>query len=142
VTSIITVADALVAALNAHTFSESFTAARAYRPTFDLKEMTDLHVTVVPKGIEMSTLGRNVAQDDVQIDLAVQKRLSAPENEDAELDALMALVREIADFVRSTGEFNGGVWTNTENVPIYSQEHLSELRQFTSVLTLTFRVIA
>ena len=141
-TSIINIADALVAALNAHTFTEPFTAARTYRPDFDLKDMNDLHVTVVPQGIEMSTLGRNVVQDDVQIDMAVQKRLSAPENEEAELDALMALVREVADFIRATGQFDGGVWTNTENVPIYSQEHLAELRQFTSVLTLTFRVIA
>ncbi len=141
-TSIITISDALVTVLNGHTFSEPFTAARSYRPVFDLKEMADLHVTVVPHGIEMSMVGRNVAQDDVQIDLAVQKRLSAPENEDAELDALMALVLEIADFVRSTGQFAGAIWINTENVPIFSPEHLSELRQFTSVLTLTFRVIA
>ena len=141
-TSIITIADAVVAALNGHSFSEPFTAVRAYRPAFDLKEMADLHVTVVPHGIEMSTLGRNVVQDDVQLDLAVQKRLSAPENEDAELDALMTLVREIADFVRSTRQFAGAVWIKTENVPIYSPEHLGELRQFMSVLTLTFRVIA
>ena len=141
-TSIINIADALVTALNGHSFSEPFTAARAYRPAFDLKDMTDLHVTVVPHGIEMSMLGRNVVQDDVQIDLAVQKRLSAPESEDNEIDALMALVREITDFVRSTGQFAGAVWTRTENVPIFSPEHLGELRQFTSVLTLTLRVIA
>jgi hypothetical protein len=29
----------------------------------------------------------------------------------------------------------------TENVPVYAPEHLEEYRQFTSVLTLTFRVV-
>jgi hypothetical protein len=54
----------------------------------------------------------------------------------------MALVQEIAEFIRSTGRFGDASWVRTENVPIYSQEHLAELRQFTSVLTLTLRVIA
>ncbi len=33
------------------------------------------------------------------------------------------------------------IWVKADNAPIYSSEHLSELRQFTSVLTLTFRVV-
>jgi len=52
------IADAVVTALNGHTFSQPLTAARAYRPVFDLKDMTDLHVTVVPKGVELTTAGR------------------------------------------------------------------------------------
>jgi exodeoxyribonuclease V alpha subunit len=32
-------------------------------------------------------------------------------------------------------------WLRTENEPVYSPGHLEELRQFTSVLTLTFRVV-
>ena len=53
----------------------------------------------------------------------------------------MGLVQEIAEFVRATGRFGDAAWVRTENVPIYSQEHLGELRQFTSVLTLTLKVM-
>ncbi len=133
------IADAVVAALNGHGFSQAFTAARAYRPAFDLQEMKDLRVTVVPKGVELTTAGRGLAQSDVQIDIGVQKKLTAADN--AEIDALMGLVQEVAEFIRATGHFGGASWMKTENTPIYSQEHLGELRQFTSVLTLTLRVM-
>ena len=134
------IAEAVTAALKRYTFSHPFVAQRLYRPAFDLAEMKDLHVTVVPKGIEIATVGRGITQYDIQVDLAVQKKLQTAGND--EIDALMGLVQEIADFVRSTGRFNEGVWVKTENSPIYSQEHLSELRQFTSVLTVTVRVMA
>jgi hypothetical protein len=133
------IAEAVVTALNGHTFSHPFTAQRAYRPVFDLKEMTNLHVTVVPKGVELTTAGRGLAQSDVQIDIGVQKKLASADN--AEIDPLLGLVQEIAEFVRSTGRFGDAVWVKIENTPIYSQEHLGELRQFTSVLTLTLRVM-
>ncbi|GMV98589.1 MAG: hypothetical protein AMXMBFR83_29380 [Phycisphaerae bacterium] len=133
------IAEAVVTALNGHTFSQPFTAQRAYRPVFDLKEMTDLHVTVVPKGVELTTAGRGLAQSDVQIDIGVQKKLAASDN--AEIDPLLGLVQEIAEFVRATARFADAAWVKTENTPIYSQEHLGELRQFTSVLTLTLRVM-
>ena len=134
------IAGAVVTALNGHTFSQPFTAARAYLPVFDLKDMKDLHMTVVPRGVEMTTAGRGLAASDIQIDVAVQKKLGSADN--AEIDALMGLVQEIAEFVRATGRFGDGSWVRTENVPIYSPEHLGELRQFTSVLTLTLKVMA
>jgi hypothetical protein len=133
------IATAVVEALNAGEFSQEFTAVRHYLPTFDLKDMKDLHVSVVPKGVEMSLAGRGLPQDDVQIDVAVQKKLTAADL--AEIDALVALVQEIADFVRTTGKFGDSAWMKTENVPIYSPEHLEQLRQFTSVLTLTLRMV-
>ncbi len=133
------IADAVVAAMNGHTFSHAFTAARAYRPVFELQDMKDLRVTVVPKAVELTTAGRGLAQSDVQIDIGVQKKLA--DADDAEIDALMDLVQEIADFIRATGRFGDAAWMKTDNAPIYSQEHLGELRQFTSVLTLTLRVM-
>jgi len=51
-------------------------------------------------------------------------------------------VQEIAEFVRAKGKFADATWVKTENVPIYSQEHLGELRQFTSVITFLFRVVS
>jgi len=133
------IADAVVAELNAGSFSVPLTAERLYRPDFELPDMKDLHVSVVPHGLEMSTAGRALSQHDVHIDLAVQKKLDAADN--AEIDALMGLVEELAEFLRTKRQFGDAVWVRTENSPVYSQEHLGELRQFTSVLTATLRVV-
>jgi len=143
--TIVELADTIVAELNgavAGTFSQSFTAKRLYVPNFDLKDMKDLHVTVVPRGVELSTASRSLLQHDVQIDVAVQKKLPQDTTGDmAAIDALMGLVQEIADFLRAVGRFGDAQWVKTENKPVYSSEHLEQLRQLTSVLTLTLRML-
>jgi len=143
--TVIDIADAVVAALNGEDGPKvgqppaGLSAVRAYRPAYDLKDMKDLHVTVVPKGLEIAMAGRGLAQNDAQIDVAVQRKLASADN--AEIDALMGLVERIAEFVRSRDRLAGAAWVKTENVPIYSLEHMEQLRQFTSVLTFTFRRI-
>jgi len=134
------IAEAVVEELNGGSFSQPFTAVRHYRPLFDLKDMAALHVTVVPKGIVVERLDRTRNQEDVQVDVAVQKKFSTGDN--AELDALVGLVQEIADFfrLRRLEACPEAVWVRSENVPVYAPKHMDELRQFTSVLTLSFRV--
>jgi len=141
--SVITdIADAVTATLNSATFSQPFTAQRAYRPVFDLPEMTDLHVTVVPQGVTIESVGRGCSQQDYRIDVAVQKKFD--DGDAAELDPLMTLVEEIANhfrFQRLTS-YPNAIWLKTTNVPIYATEHMEQARVFTSVLTLTFRVLS
>jgi len=142
--TIIEIADAVVAELNGGAFGIPFQAQRHYKPTFDLAEMKDLRVTVVPRGVELSGASRSMTQTDVQIDIGVQRKLPADAvNDAAEIDALMRLVEEIADFFRSRrlSACPSAAWVRTENKPIYSPEHIEQLRQFTSVLTLTFRAL-
>lgn len=138
---IIQIADAVVEELNGSEFSLGFTAVRHYLPAYELQEMQSLHVTVVPKGVVVATLDRTRCQNDVQIDIAVQKKLVAMSLE--EIDPLMKLVQEIADFFkqRRLTAYPEAMWLKTENKPIYAPEHLQNLRQFTSLLTLTFRTI-
>lgn len=138
---IVNIADAVVAELNASGLLPGVTARRAYRPTFDLEEMKDLHVTVVPRGVEMSGASRSMVQSDVQIDIGVQKKPA--ELNQAELDGLMALVEQIADHLRGRKLAGApeAAWVKTENNPIFAAEHLEQLRQFTSVLTVTYRVL-
>jgi len=135
------IAKAVKDELDAHDFSVEFEAVRAYLPLFDLAEMEDLHVTVVPKGLAVEGGSRKASQHDVQVDVAVQKKLESEDN--SEIDALMALVEEISDFLRfrRLEGFPGAAWLKVENAPVYSQEHLCEMRQFTSVLTVTYRVM-
>jgi len=138
---IIEIAEAVKNALNAGDFSQDFTAGRHYQPLFDLAEMKDLHVTVVANGISTTTPGRGRAQFDCRVDVAVQKKLKTSDN--TEIDPLMDLVDEIAEFFRARrlDAVPGAAWVRTENTALYAQEHLSEMRQFTSVLRLTFRVV-
>jgi len=138
---LIDIADAVVVALNAASFSQEFTAKRHYRPRFDLSEMQALHVSVVPKAVTSEIQSRSQASGDYQVDVGVQKRIA----EEADLDPLMTLVEEVADHFRFARlALPGGeqaVWVRTESDPVYAPEHLDELRQLTSVLTLTFRVV-
>jgi hypothetical protein len=135
------IADSIVAELNAGGFSQPVVVKRSYLPKFDLAQMKDLHVTVVPRGVTITTGSRNHNQHDYQIDIAVQKKLTA--NDNGEIDELVSLVDEIADHFRHKrlDSFRAAVWVKTEHEPIYAQEHLDQMRQFTSVLTLTFRVM-
>ena len=137
----VAVADAVTSALNAASLSQSVVAERHYLPVFDLQEMQALHVSVVPKGMTVAQSSRDSASYDVLVDVAVQKKVDPSDL--AELDALMRLVEEIADlfrFRRLDGE-PMAVWVKTEHSFLFAPEHLQQLRQFTSVLTLTFRVI-
>ena len=137
--SIVAIADAVTAELNGNTFTQTFTAQRLYLPVFDLQSMSDLKVTVVPKGITSSSLDRSRDNFDYQIDVAVQKKVNS---QIEVMDSLMRLVEEIGDYFRSNplSSYPGARCTNVENTPVYAQDHLQELRQFTSVLTLTFRL--
>ena len=138
--TIIDIAEAVTNELNGGSFSQPFTVQRHYRPSFELKDMAVLHVTVVPAAMEIQTLGRNLMQQDYRIDVAVQQKLDAGDN--AEIDPLMSLVEEIADFFRLRPLSNQtAICVKVENAPVYAAEHLDQLRQFTSVLTLTFRIL-
>lgn len=134
-------ADAIVAELNASTFSQTITAVRQFLPQFELPEMKTLHVTVVPRGIASGIADRSRGQGDYSVDIAVQKKLSSDDN--ADIDPLLALVEEIADHfhARRLASYPNAAWLKTEQTVLYAPEHMVDLRQFTSVLTLTYRVV-
>ncbi len=135
------IAEAVVVQLNAGSFSEKFEAERAYLPVFELADLKNVRVTVVPKSLSIVPGGRAHNQHDYAIDVAVQKKLDVADN--AEIDPLLTLVDEIADFFRlkRLDSYPGAVWLKTENEPVFSQEHLDQFRQFTGLLTFTFRVM-
>lgn len=135
------IAEAVVAALNAATFSQSITAMRSYLPRVELADLKTLKVTVVPSSVSVVTASRGQTQRDVAIDVAVQKKLANEENSD--LDPLLTLAEEIAEHFRGKrlDSFPDAAWVKTEFKPIYAPEHIEQLRTFTSVMTFTFRVI-
>jgi hypothetical protein len=140
VSLIVDIADALAEALNGHEFSVEFEAVREYRPVLDLPDMKTLRVSVVPKGVVMVPADRSRVQHDVEVDVLVQKKLDAGDS--TELDALMSFVEEIAGFLKFKRlESVAASWVKTVNEPIFAPDHLEQLRQFTSVLTVTYRLV-
>lgn len=123
--------------LNATVFTEDFTATRQYLPRFDLDNLKTLAVTVVPRTLETAMLTRARDQHEIAVDVAVQQRVNAEDNDT--IDALLNLVQQIADALNRT-TLDDYVWQGTVNDPIYAPDHLYEKRVFTSVLTVTYRV--
>jgi hypothetical protein len=140
---IVQVADAVVAELNGSTLASEakFQAERHYRPVFELPQLKTVHVSVVPRGITIEPMDRSSNSHDVAIDVAVQQRVQAGDRET--LDTLMNLVQAIADSLRRRRltAMPTAVWVKTENLPIYSPDHLETKGTFTSVLTVTYRVV-
>ena len=138
------IADAVAAEINAApqgTFNVEFEAQRMVLPSFELAELAELKVTVVPKSIEMTAASRTMSQCDVQIDIGIQKKLG--KEVDAEVEPLMELVEQIAAYLRGRQlqGFLNAAWVRAANEPVYAPDHLAEQRVFTSVLTLTYRVL-
>ncbi len=141
---VIDIADAVVAELNAApagTFDPAFTAVRRVLPEFDLPDLAELKVTVVPKAVEITGATRSVGQFDCQIDIGVQKKLG--KDLDTEVAALCGLVEAIAGYLRrrALAAAPHAAWVRTQNDPVYAPEHLAEQRTFTSVLTVTYRSV-
>jgi len=141
------IADAVTAEFNAAapgTFSQTFAAVRKVVPAYELAELTDLKVTVVPKAVAITGSTRSASQYDITVDIGVQKKLPAgSEAGDAQVATLGTLVDQLAEYLRrrplSTAPW--AAWVSITNDPVYAPEHLLEQRVFTSVLTVTYRAM-
>jgi hypothetical protein len=141
---IIDTADAVTAELNAApagTFDPTFTAVRRVLPEFELADLAELQVSVVPKAVEINGSTRGASQYDLQVDIGVQKKLG--KDLDTEVATLCGLMDQIAAFLRKRplAAVPGAAWVQTGNDPVYAPEHLAEQRVFTGVLTVTYRAM-
>jgi hypothetical protein len=141
---IIDIADAVTAELNAApsgTFDPAITAVRRVLPEFELSDLAELKVSVVPKAVEINGSTRSASQFDLQVDIGVQKKLG--KDLDTEVAALCGLMDQIAGYLRrrTLAAAPHAAWVRTQNDPVYAPEHLAEQRVFTSVLTVTYRAI-
>ena len=139
-TTVLQVADSVTAQLNAAEFDFEFVAERMYVPNFDLEDMKELRVTVVPRDVELFPHDRAHNKYHCRVDVAVQKKFSKGTNE--EIDPLVDLVEKIADEFRlkRLDSFQAARCVKAEHGVLYSSEHWEQLRQFTSLLTLTFEL--
>ena len=139
--TVLHIADSVVAELNAADFSiDNIEAKRLYVPNFDLEDMKELRVTVVPREVEYLPLDRASNKLHAMVDIAVQKKFS--KGDANEIDPLVAFVEEIADYFRlkRLSSFVAARCVKVENSVLYSTEHWLQFNQFTSLLTLTFEL--
>ena len=138
--TIVALADAVVSELHGEGWSIPFVARRLYRPRFEPADLKTLQVSVVPRALVIEAASRGDDSREYRLDVAVQQKLDADSSE--EIDPLLGLVEEIARHfrLRRPAAMPSALCVKVENEPVYAVEHLDELRCFTSVLTLSFRV--
>ena len=144
-TTALTIADAVVAELNTAppgTFPLAFTARRRVLPEFELSELTELKVTVVPKAALTEGSTRSIRQWDWEVDVGVQQKLGKAL--DDEVPALMELATSIAGYLsqRPLAAAPEVAWVRARIDTLYAPEQLAGMRAFTSVVTLTYRGMA
>jgi hypothetical protein len=134
------VADAVAGELAAGQFSVPFKVIRAFRHEQTLPEGKELRVSVVPKGVTVTPASRGVCAHNIEIFVAVMKKVDRADPET--VDPLLGLVEEIVDFfrLRRLEKFPEAAWTGTEVKPMVSTEHLEQLKQFTSLITLSLKL--
>jgi hypothetical protein len=138
--TVLQIADAVTTQLNAAELSQEFVAERLYVPNFDLEDMKELRVSVVPRELTILAHDRTTSKYNARIDVAVQRKFDHGSN--AEIDSLIVLIEEIADLFRlkRLDSMPQARCVQVEHPVIYSHEHWEQYRQFTSLLTLTFQL--
>ena len=112
-----------------------YNAEVLFYPEFDLKELDDMRVAVVPSGIEYKTASRASHEELLKVSVGFLKRGC-----EDELPELLRLVEKIGlGFLHR--KFAGTTCVAVVYDPIYSPDHLRERGQFTSVMQLSFKQI-
>ena len=132
------IADAVAAKINNANLVPGLVAERTLLPVFELKDLKALKVSVVPKSRKITQDTRSHASDEIEVDIGIMKKIA----DDSELDGLLKLVEDMEGIFKAErlAGYPNAVCVKKENDPIYDSEHLRQFRQFTSVLTLTFKV--
>ena len=119
----------------------TFAGQRAYLPAFDLKNLSTMQIIVVPRAVAIEAIARNESQYDYGVDIGVYKKLAtmAP----SEIDPIMGVVEQLAATFdrKQLPAYPAATCIKVEYSHLYSWEQMDQLRQFTAVMTLTFRVI-
>lgn len=138
---VVDIAEAVVTELNGESFSIPFTAQRSYLPVYDLREMSELKVTVIPRSVTSTLASREASDELYAVMIGMQKKLEPEELDD--VDALVTLMEELGVFLtrRTLSEMPDAQWISNEIDPLFVGELMDKLRQFTSVLTATYRLI-
>lgn len=137
-----TMADAILAQMDAATWEEAFDAERAYLERVLKTEAEKTRITAMIVSTERKNVTRGKRQLTHTISLGIRKNIN-PENVDA-VDAMGNFAETIADYWdadtgggRKVVSNTSGSVANVVHDPLYSPSDLDQNRQFFSVVTLT-----
>ena len=127
--------DAVVAELQSGGFTQ---AERGLLPVFDLQQLSDLHITVLPSTVEREESTRGSVVETLSVAIGIQQRIDVDNNG----DDLFDVVEDIVDFMhrRQLAALPDAVAFSIVVDPIFAPEHLDTSRVFTSVITLTYKI--
>ena len=116
------------------------TVHRRVLPEFELAELKDLTVTVVPKSVELVNVTRDATGYEVAIDIGIQRKIG--KDTDAEVATLSGVVSSIVSFLnrRSLPTLKAR-FKAIANEPVYVPEMLRAQRLFVSVVTVTYTFV-
>lgn len=153
----VSVAKAVVGQLAAAKLSREIAPVRSWadwvRPLEDDDKCKEdvLYVDVVPvaTALEVEASSREKLMYTCPIDIAVRRKFGAKWQEPdtgrinvRELDAMMFLVQEIHELftLARMQEFEAASWQETKRLVAPLKSHLRDMRQFTGIVRVTFRV--
>jgi hypothetical protein len=134
--TLVTLAEAIQAALSELPALAGATVDRAYVPRRKLESMgSTLFVTVVPMAaVNSARLDRGSYRRDPTVDVTLQRRVAS----DAESDELVDLLDQVADHLWKT-EMGGMRAISVDVAELFLPEHLDGKGVFTGVLRATYR---
>ncbi len=95
------VAKAVRDALNAQTFSPTFSSVLRFAPLFDLTELATRKVSVIPFGFKSAKETRSKSRRQYRIDVVVQVQLGVSQNDvtESSLEENLRLIESLQTFV-------------------------------------------
>lgn len=137
-------AEALKVHLDTGSFIIPVAIERVYVPKVRLESFSagTFTILVAARSLVETVAARKMWDNEIQVDIGLLYKLAAGDEVDF-IDKLGQVVREMIEHVRfSSLSTNRFLWLRTENEPIYAPEDMERFRQFTSILTVTYKEIA
>ena len=102
-------------------------------PEFSRRKLDERKIVVVPLSTSYKALSRGGVEEECKVSVGVLKRIY-----EDELDKMITFVSYLSTYLLGT-EHCGAKCVHADYDPLYYPEHLRENRQFTSIITLTFK---
>ena len=149
---LVQIADAIITELQAGTFTRDINPIRSYAEwSMELEDADTLHVDVVPVTMATELGDRNSLQYLCEVDVGIRQRFSQAGTDERDgrilntaIDPLVELAEQIGELLSDPAErrltdYTTATWEATNVLAPYYRDHLREMRQFTSVVRLTYR---
>lgn len=138
---LVQVAEAVVAEITAAVTAgllPAMTPELDFVPSLEPKDLIGIKIIVCPRSRRSAIVTRAASSKEYEIDIAVLKKIT-----NAELPDMLQLCEQLETFFEgrkiAPAEMPSVSCTEVNNDPVYVPEHIRTRRQFTGILTLTFK---